>query len=344
MKKHKLWPFGQVIAILSAVILPIVLLLLLSQTGWLAGGVSNQILIGIVALSLLPILLSIFDAIIDKGVTIGYGDFKLDFSKVQQTGTAGFSVPVNIGIRGEPVYDSGTNNILEALQDATTSSTVIIDLGDGHAWWETRLLVLLAGAVRLNKPDKIVFIGKEGGRDHCFQGWGVPSDLLTCLLKDNQVYLKSYLASRAITRQWELMPPLELVPTSSYYQIPPLKPNWMLENIHSEYGNKAFSGSTGLPNEFLAEQILQNDLGKLIESLLGSKHLSIARLQELFGSVLIKQNIDLNWPLDQQQSAFLANDHSWIALTNLGQYTNLVSRLSVINELMRSLLDQKSQG
>ena len=37
------------------------------------------------------------------------------------------------------------------------------------AWWETRLLVLLAGAVRHKKPDKVVFVGKEANMDRRFQ-------------------------------------------------------------------------------------------------------------------------------------------------------------------------------
>jgi hypothetical protein len=32
-------------------------------------------------------------------------------------------------------------------------------------------LVLLAGAVRHNKPDKIVFVGEEANMDRRFQGW-----------------------------------------------------------------------------------------------------------------------------------------------------------------------------
>ena len=50
------------------------------------------------------------------------------------------------------------------------SEIAVIDLEDGQAWWETRLLVLLAGAVRLKKPDKIVFLGTDAEIVDCFQG------------------------------------------------------------------------------------------------------------------------------------------------------------------------------
>jgi hypothetical protein len=66
-------------------------------------------------------------------------------------------VPSNIGVPGQAVQDSLTTNILDALKQATDCEVVIIDLEDGRAWWETRLLVLLAGAVKLEGPNDSCF-------------------------------------------------------------------------------------------------------------------------------------------------------------------------------------------
>ena len=44
----------------------------------------------------------------------------------------------------------------------------------------------------------------------------------------------------------------------------------------------AFDPSTGLRNEFLAEQILQFDLGEKIELPFGALPISLVRLQDLF--------------------------------------------------------------
>jgi hypothetical protein len=64
-----------------------------------------------------------------------------------------------------PVTDSATTQILDTLRQATGDYVVVVDLEDGKAWWETRLLVLLAGAVRLGKPDKIVFVSRDANID-----------------------------------------------------------------------------------------------------------------------------------------------------------------------------------
>jgi len=342
---RKFWPFKPKVSILLSIIILIVLLavvgILRSTIGWPADGSTNAVLIGIFLLSIFPILLAILDVIIERGGTVGYGDFKIDFSKVQQTGTSGFTIPANIGVRGQQVNESGISDIFDALlMQATSSNTVVIDLEDGHAWWETRLLVLIAGAERLGKPNKIVFTATDEGRDQCFLGWCNPSDLLHCMLKENQQYLKSFLSARAIARQWEMLEPLELIPPYTYYQIPNPPPSWIQGNVAQNSGWIAFSSTTGLPNELLAEQLLQKDLGEKIEKLQGSKHVSIERLNELFRPVLIKQNIDLNWSEEQQKKGFLDNDTPWIAITQNGKYSSLVSRMAIINQVLKPILDK----
>ena len=56
------------------------------------------------------------------------------------------------------------------------------------AWWETRLLVLLAGAVR---HKKIVFVGKEANMDRRLQGWSYADDLLPQLVTAHPQYARS---------------------------------------------------------------------------------------------------------------------------------------------------------
>ena len=69
----------------------------------------------------------------------------------------------------KPLQIAVQTQILDALREATACEVVIIDLEDGQAWWETRLLVLLAGAVRLKRPERVVFVGKDGGVDRSFR-------------------------------------------------------------------------------------------------------------------------------------------------------------------------------
>jgi hypothetical protein len=84
---------------------------------------------------------------------------------------------------------------------------------------ETRLLVLLAGAVRHKKPDKIVFVGKEANMDRRFQGWSYADDLLPQLVT----------AIRSTREAWSPPgPPPDIGNWSSRKMRPIRRPSWHL--------------------------------------------------------------------------------------------------------------------
>jgi len=345
--EHNFWPFTPKVSIITAVVVLLALLLitglLRTYTGWPADSSGNTVLIGIFILSLLPIVLAILNVVIERGGTIGYGDLKIDFSKIEQLSNSGFTVPANIGVRGEYVADSGTSNILETLRAATASGVAVIDLEDGHAWWETRLLVLLAGADRLKKPDKIVFIATDEAKQQTYLGWARPSDLLEQLLKEDPRYLKGLYSSRAAAAQWALLGPLQPVPpNNNYYMIPP-PPPWMQGTLALSHSWMAFSTTTGLPNELLAEQLLQHELGEIIENTGGAKHISIVHLDEVFKPVLIKKQIDKNWSNEQQTNALFSNEEPVIVITESGKYSAIVSTQSLCNEVLKGIMDNKKR-
>jgi len=344
---RRFWPFRPRMSILFSLLLLIILLtaiaILKSTAGWPGEKSETVSLIGILLISLLPVILALLDILIDKGATIEYGKIKLDFSKVQQMGTTGITISANIGVRGEPVNDSSSSKILETLHQAITTNIVIVDLEDGQAWWETRLLVLLAGAERLRKPEKVVFIAKDGGRDQCFQGWGYPDELLSCLLPAHPLYKRILLMARAAANQWSLVePPYPNVPENNYYPAPalPLAPPGILAQKHQ--GWMPFNTQTGLPNELFTEQLLQSELGEQIENIEGARSISIIRLNDLFRPVLKKDFIDQNWTQDQQLNFFLNNDSLFVAVTSNSVYAALVSRMTVFNELFKNLTDKKA--
>ncbi|MGH8624834.1 MAG: hypothetical protein ACREYC_06060 [Gammaproteobacteria bacterium] len=244
------------------------------------------------------------DVFIERDGVIEYGGVKIDFSKVPQMGVSGFTVPVNIGFRGAPVTDSSTTQILDVLKQATTCDAVIIDLEEGQAWWETRLLVLLAGAERLKKPEKIVFVGTEARKEQCFQGWAHPNDLLPCLVQAHPQYLRSLQTARAAPRQWEMVEPVNPVFPGNPPATPG-QPPWMSGALATRHAWMAFDGATGLPNEHLAEQLLASELGEKVESQEEPRKISLVRLDELFRPVLSKDSIDQGWSTDRQISTFL---------------------------------------
>lgn len=341
-KDQKLWPYKPRKAITSTIALLLVLLAIFgiaqSFAHWPSKESDTAVFIGILLISLLPVLLALVDMIIDRGGAIEVGGVKIDFSQMPQMGSAGIDIPANIGLAGQAVMDSSTTEILDTLQQATSCDIVIIDLEEGSAWWETRLLVLLAGAVRLNKPEKLVFIGKDRGIERRFLGWGYSTDLLHILLKDNPLYLRLYNIANAAARQWELVEPLR--PGDPGYPQPPSAPPTIQTGLASMHPWMSFDIDTGLPNPLLHEQLLQNELGENIENQMpdGPKKVNIVRLEEVFSSVLHKQLIDENWSKEIQISKFFESESPYIAITRSGEYIAMVSRLSLLNEIVKSMV------
>ena len=334
-RDRKFWPFKPRTALVWFAIILFGLLFLLNLLKHYGQWSINEdsdtaVLTGIVVISLLPVLLAGLDILIERGGTIEYGGIKIDFSQLSQSIASGFSVPPNIGVPGQPINDSSTSEILDSLREATACETIVIDLEDGHAWWETRLLVLLAGAVRLKKPEKVVFVCKEGGNNGSFLGWGYSTKLLPQLLKANPLYARSYHAAQAATRQWDLVEP-------GIPGVPPPQPP-TLARLAAAHPWMAFDANTGLPNQLFTEQLLASDLGEQIEMQEGPKPIGPGRLQEIFHPVLYKGQVDTIWPQDRQITEFFDSKYDHMAITERGKYLALATRVSILNTFVENLV------
>lgn len=330
----RLWPFSSRMRIVATPLILAGMLLVFSMLrvliGWPGKESETAVFFGILLLSLMPILLSLVDTIIERGGVVEYRGVKIDFSKISSGVVASLTVPPNIGVSGQAVTDSSTTQILDALRQATACKVVIIDLEDGQAWWETRLLVLLAGAVRLRRPEILVFIGKEAGVGRCFQGWGVASKLLRAMLQAHSKYSLCYHKALAAARQWEMVEP-------SGAGMMPLQPDWMQPGLATQHQWMAFDSNTGLPNPLLAEQYFANELGNEVESKEAPRKISLIRLEELFRPVLYKDSLDESWPAERQIEEFFALDSDYIAVTQNTRYNSLVSRITLLNSIVKQL-------
>src|SRR6266481_7054506 len=161
----RLWPYGTRAGLLSVPIILVGLLAVMSVarnlTGWPSNESEKTILLGIFVLAVTPLGLAVIDARAERGAVLEYAGAKIDLSRMPGPSLPTASVPVNIGVPGEPVSDSSTSRILDALREAVSTDVVVIDLENGQAWWETRLLVLLAGGVRLHRPEVVVFVATD---------------------------------------------------------------------------------------------------------------------------------------------------------------------------------------
>jgi hypothetical protein len=81
---------------------------------WPAAQSDNIVLIGVLLLSLLPIVLAVLDVIIERGGVLEYRGVKIDFSRSKEKGMVGITNAPNIGVQGQPVTDSSTMQILNS--------------------------------------------------------------------------------------------------------------------------------------------------------------------------------------------------------------------------------------
>lgn len=333
---NRLWPFRPKASLVAAILIFIVLLVMAAisrNLGYMEGVSDNSLLIGILIFSLLPILLLLVDNFMDRGGSIEYKGVKINFAQVPQLTTVGFTVPINIGVPSQSVSDSDTTRIIDALQKATSCNVVIIDLEGGKAWWETRLLVLLAGAARRGRPDKVVFVATEYTTPNSFLGWAHSTDLLKLLLTAHPQYLRSYHAAMAAGKQWELVEPFNPLDPPI---IPPPVPPIIQPGLALSHPGLAFTN--GLPNEFFPEQLLAADLGNQVERQPGGpRHITVTRLEELFRSILERQHIDLAWSTERQYETYFESDADFLAVTKNRSYQTMVSKLAILNTIVKEM-------
>jgi hypothetical protein len=297
---------------------------------WPGDTAEATVLLAVMVVSLVPILLAVADIVIERGGAIEYRGVRVDFSKSAGSHVTGFTIPPNIGVPGQPLYDSNSAEILATLRDATRSALAIIDLAGGEAWWETRLLVLLEGADRLGSPEKIVFIATDRGRERQFQGWARAPELLRLLVKADDGYARCVAAARAAAAQWKTVePPSPGMP-------PPALPV-TAGPLASKSGLMAFDPTTNLPNDLLAEQLLQSELGLLYEAQGLTRPISVTRLEALFRPVLRADAIELTASSQDQIDAALSGQEPDVVITEGGAYRAMTSRVALIGELARSL-------
>jgi len=224
VKGDRLWPFDIRIAVVWAPVLLVALIagvaLLRQLVAWPPPGLDQFVLLAILVVSLLPVILAGVDMVADRGGAISFRGVKLDFS-LAAVAAPSYAVPHNIGLPGKPITDSGTENIIDALRGAVMNEVVVVDLEDGTAWWESRLLVLLAGAVRIGHPEAVVFVATDGEVRSRFQGWARPGALLPLILRADRKYRESYHRAMAWARRWELAEPVTSAPQRSARPDPP---------------------------------------------------------------------------------------------------------------------------
>jgi hypothetical protein len=337
------WPWSARAAVLAVPVIFIVLLVLLSAsraiTDWPGGTSEGAILAGLLLLTLLPLVLVLLGNLAGSGGSVeafGVGIRFAEASAARQE----ITVPPRLGLQpGMTLNDSSTAQILETLSDAVRSDVAVLDLEEGTAWWETRLVVLCAGAARLGRPAAIVFVATAGGTRQVFKGWASPDELLRGLLAKRRDLQTAYERAVAIHRQWELaVPPPSDVPGSTPPTLPfAIGPDTAVQHVVFPDGVTRSS--------LAAEQILALQLGS-IEEHKAHGVITATRLAELFDPVLRTRSADLEQGVSDSTWArtILSTTDRFIALTRDERYAGLLPREAAVNDILRALVGTAAPG
>ena len=204
MVRTRYWPFDARWAFFASLILvPGLVALavwLYRPTGPLSTRLTFPTLLLAVLLGLLPVALVIL-----AGVrSVEAAGVKVAFVAVRDVVNTGGAVParsfITDKLRNQPIspalHDAALEDaeytIIGSLKDAAGTDYVVADLQRGDAWWDTRLLVLVAGAARLESPKAVVFTSPTPDGPRGFVGWARPSELLGQLLATEPTLSEAY--------------------------------------------------------------------------------------------------------------------------------------------------------
>jgi hypothetical protein len=329
------WPYGRRRALLAVplvlLVLAIVLALLQRIFGWPPAGSTNLVLIGIFILSFTPLLLALLDRVAERGGGLELPMIKLNFAAVVSPSQP-VTLAANIGVTGMPISDSTSQMILDTLRTAVNHEVVVLDLEIGQSWWETRLVVLCAGAVRLRHPGAIVFLATQAQGSGHFQGWARPDALLALLLALNSEYKRAYLEAHVAAAQWA-----QVTPPGPGQASPPA-----LYGMSRLASTGAFVAPfiNGEVNDLAPEQFLALALGNL-EFAPGPLPISPLQLKGTYAAALHTDSIDQSWPAEQQTRLFLSSDLPYVAVTDRGRYLSLLPREAGLTSILAAIVERE---
>ncbi|MER7340530.1 hypothetical protein ABT403_22150 [Streptomyces sp. NPDC000075] len=312
------WPFG----VRAAVLLVPVLLVLLSLAWGAArdalglGAVSaGWALLVIVGLSVLPVLLVLLSGFVASG---GAGGVEPGAVKAALTAAAASR-------RGLAVSPAGFGGAVTSLRGLRGAEVVVVDLEDGHAWWEHRLLLLCAAAARPGGPAVVVFTAHGEGRDGRYVGWARPADLLQRLQDADPDLRKAYLEASGQAVGVRLAEASGPAPAA---------------RLMKELGLEGLRGLTHPPprdalSPFLEEQLLARRVDRFDGS---PDEIDVPRLRQLFAPVLHTRSLEHTDEDAAWLRAALLDEEDHIAFTDAGRYTGILPGPAVARTVLLALL------
>lgn len=365
MMTSRYWPFGVRWAfIASLVMVPALVVLavwLYRPEGPLSTRLTFPPLLVAVLLGLLPVVLVILGGVRSvqaAGVTVAFAAVQ-DAVSTHGVITTRSLIADNLGNPPGSVMDTGSDTIIDSLKNVVGNYGVVADLKEGDEWWDTRLLVLVSGAVRLAFPKAVIFTGATPEQPRCFLGWATPSELQRRLLARDPALNEAY---RAAQRDWMLWQLGAQAQPGAARLLPWAPSGKACANLPSDaplpqLAQRLANGTIELPwpsaepqvtpwvlreDGFEAERLLLSRLGPL--EIGGTPRLlTEVRLRELFGSVLHTDAVD---PEDDEATwveTILGSTADFFAVTRGRQFVNLVPRQTALNGVLLALVSDNGR-
>jgi len=304
------WPWSPRSAV---VVVPLLLISLLIALGvirsvmdWPNSGAMTWVVLALVALSLMPLLLLVLDGMARQGGALEWRGLRLSFDGA--AAPSGSLVPANAAVPGMPIVDSGMESVLRTSQAAARSRILVVDLADGYAWWESRLLMLCAVAARRPEPSAVVFTADLAGKDYQFVGWASPRALLDRLLTARPGLLAAYESAVSDSIRY----------VAGEAPKPPLP-----------------SSDEFMPDVPPSERYLGMHVQRIeVEN---SSQMSASTLRELFEPVLNTASVDRSRAGSDWLRTALSSETDYLAITDEGRYIGLISRWTMVNRILLGL-------
>ncbi|MGW4873925.1 hypothetical protein [Streptomyces chartreusis] len=339
----RLWPWSAKAAIFLAPVILVALVVTIAISSILAGWPQHRydgpILLGIVLLSLLPVILLFVQTLAASNVSasIQLPGVSLSFAGASESAAVSVrtaTLAENLDTPEDvPFAQTSLRSVLRALRRAHDSDVTVVDLRQGHTWWETRLFILVAGAARRDRPQVIAFVGDRNGRPGAFLGWASPSRLLDMHLSAVPALAEAYERARVEAMKWELgLPGPRLAPTGiPYVTLPWDNTQFYLPSVVDERPDPAFA----------FELFLQQSLDQ--PSPEPRQHVTVQRLMLLYEPVLVTDSIDAQADDSAWAQMLAASPRRFFAVTTAGQFKSLVPRDALIAALVARLVAARNE-
>lgn len=327
------WPFSRRSAwMATALLVPILIVLaaILQSAGVLAGdGLSPQIVLIVVVLGALPVLALVLERVTSVKAP---GGVEIAFAAVQATvrtaeATARTTISENLGTPpGTAIQDSSGGSILQAVRAGTASDVVVVDLGDGHRWWQSRLLLLVSGMARHRPNSAIVFTAVLAEQPQQFIGWTHSTAVRDCLLAADDALRRAYKVANQETNLAALASPVQVITQGTALDTP----------FQLAIG-RSMPDVTKL-DAFVGEQLLFQQLLGVEGGHLGrGVEVTASQARDLFAPVLHVHSLAEEESASEKLSALVKSNDDYLAITDKGRYVNLVPHRVVVSAVLSSL-------